>query len=49
MQVSDELRIKELKARLRARQGRPEYRDNIPALEAEIARLESRLRERGDE
>lgn len=34
-------RIDELKRKLRARQGKREYRDNVPALEAEIARLEA--------
>ncbi len=38
-----ETRLKGLKDRLRARRGKPEYRDNLPLLEAEIARLEALL------
>lgn len=37
-------RLASLKAKLRARKGLPAYRDNCPALEAEIARLEASLR-----
>lgn len=34
-------RIATLKAKLRARDGRAEYKENVPALKAEIARLEA--------
>lgn len=34
-------RIADLKAKLRAREGKVPYRDNVPVLKAEIARLEA--------
>lgn len=34
-------RIAALKAKLKAREGRAEYKENVPALKAEIARLEA--------
>lgn len=34
-------RIADLKAKLRAREGKTPYRDNIPVLKEEIARLEA--------
>lgn len=33
-------RIADLKRKLEARRGKPEFKENVPALEAEIARLE---------
>lgn len=33
-------RLAELKRKLASREGQKEYRDNVPALRAEIARLE---------
>lgn len=35
-------RLAELKRKLAARRGRPEYRESVPVLEAEIARLEAK-------
>lgn len=37
-------RLALLRARLKARTGRHEYRDNIPALKAEIGRLEGSIK-----
>lgn len=34
-----------LKAKLRARQGKHEYRDSIPVIEAEIRAIEAKIRE----
>lgn len=39
--MTTEERLADLKRKLRARKGLPAYRDNVPALEAEIARLEA--------
>ena len=36
-------RLTDLKAMLKAREGRPEYRDNVKAIRAEIARVEKEL------
>lgn len=35
------IRLAELKRKLKARQGRKEFRENVEALKAEIARLEA--------
>ena len=35
------LRIADLKRKLAAREGKAEYKENIPAIKAEIARLEA--------
>ena len=35
-----QIRLSELKAKLASRKGKIAYRDNVPYLEAEIARLE---------
>lgn len=34
-------RLADLKRKLAAREGNPAYRDNVPAIRAEIARLEA--------
>lgn len=34
-------RLTDLKRKLAARQGKNEFRDNVPAIESEIARLEA--------
>ena len=36
-----ENRLTQLKAKLRAREGKPEFRENVPAIKAEISRLEA--------
>lgn len=36
-------RLTDLKAMLKARDGRPEYRDNVKAIRAEIERVEKEL------
>jgi hypothetical protein len=39
-------RLERLKALLKAREGKPEYRDNLRALRAEIAKIEGQHNER---
>jgi hypothetical protein len=34
-------RIDDLRAKLKGREGKPEYRENVKAIRAEIARLEA--------
>lgn len=41
--MTTEERLADLKRKLRARQGKREYRDSVPLIEAEIARLEALL------
>lgn len=38
-----EKRLRELRSKLKARDGKREYRENVPALKAEIAKLEEIL------
>lgn len=42
-------RLDQLKAKLRARQGKPGFEDNVKALQAEIAREEAREAARQEE
>lgn len=37
------VRLDELRGKLAARKGKPEYAENVKALEAEIARLEAQI------
>lgn len=41
-------RIADLKRKLAAREGKPEFRENVPAIKAEIARLEAVSASRDD-
>ncbi len=43
LRMSIEARIADLKAKLEARRDNPSYRENVPAIEAEIKRLENLL------
>lgn len=38
-------RLAELRAMLKAREGRPEYRENVKAIRAEIERLEQEAKD----